>query len=163
MVGNRSPQIGQVAITSSAGFGGTPWGLSTPISPRAPFKAPIGAPVVTEENTASWLCPDGVERVLTVAQARARGCTRKTLGVSVDDVISSGTDIYQSYAAQQAAEEQADAAAANAAAAQANAAAAAAAAGRSTGTILGIPTNYLVIGGASLAAIALIAVLATKK
>lgn len=86
---------------------------------------------------------------------------KPTLGVSIDDVITAGKDIYKSYTTQETAQENADAAAANAAAAQARAAAAAAAA--NAGKIFGIPTNYLVIGGASLAAIALVAVLATKK
>lgn len=76
---DRVPMLGQVAITEQAGFGGSPWGVNTPLNPNVRFPAPPGAPLVTEENVGRWLCPDGMERVLTEAQARAMGCTRRSL------------------------------------------------------------------------------------
>lgn len=86
---DRIPLLGQVAISEQAGFGGPAWGVNTPLNPNVRFPAPPGAPLTTEENVGRWLCPDGMERVLTEAQARAMGCTRRSLinmmGQSADD------------------------------------------------------------------------------
>jgi hypothetical protein len=76
---DRVPMLGQVGITEQAGFGGPAWGVNTPLNPNVRFPAPYGAPATTEENVGRWLCPDGMERVLTEAQARAMGCTRRNL------------------------------------------------------------------------------------
>lgn len=76
---DRVPMLGQVGITEQAGFGGPAWGVNTPLNPNVRFPAPAGAPLYTEENVGRWMCPDGVERVLTVAQAQAMGCTRRNL------------------------------------------------------------------------------------
>lgn len=76
---DRVPMLGQVGITEGAGFGGAPWSVSTPLNPNVRFPAPYGAPLTTEENVGRWLCPDGMERILTVAQAQAIGCTRRNL------------------------------------------------------------------------------------
>jgi hypothetical protein len=76
---DRVRLLGQVGITEQAGFGGPAWGVNTPLNPNVRFPAPPGAPATTEENVGRWLCPDGMERVLTEAQARAMGCTRRNL------------------------------------------------------------------------------------
>lgn len=76
---DRVPMLGQVGITEQAGFGGSPWSVNTPVNPNVRFPAPYGAPAAAEENVGRWLCPDGMERVLTEAQARAMGCTRRNL------------------------------------------------------------------------------------
>jgi hypothetical protein len=88
---DRVPMLGQVGITEQAGFGGPAWGVNTPLNPNVRFPAPYGAPATTEENVGRWLCPDGMERVLTEAQALAMGCTRRNLvnmmGQTADDTL----------------------------------------------------------------------------
>lgn len=76
---DRVPLLGQVAISEQAGFGGPAWGVNTPLNRNVRFPAPPGAPLAAEENVGRWLCPDGQERILTEAQARAMGCTRRNL------------------------------------------------------------------------------------
>lgn len=91
---------------------------------------------------------------------------RPTLGQSTTDLanlMDTAGDAYGSYAAKEKAEADAKAAAANAEAAKAQAAAANAAAVKpATGMILGMPTNYVILGTLGLAAIVAVVVL-TKK
>lgn len=180
------PVLGQVAITQQAGFGGAPWSLSTPLRPGMSFPSPYGAPKATEENTAAWHCPDGTERILTVAQARARGCTRRvlgqdgpratfemgfqrqawkpTLGVTIEEAITKGAETYKAYAEKETAEAQAEAKQAEAEAARIRAAAAAAAGVKPPEKkILGIPVSYLLYGGLGLGALAAILLVMKKK
>jgi multidrug efflux pump subunit AcrA (membrane-fusion protein) len=96
---------------------------------------------------------------------------RPTLGISLTDLFSAGTSIYQAYERGETAEDQRRAAEAQAAAARAQAAAtqaaAQAAAVQATAQaaaaegpkILGIPRDYVIVGGIGLAAIAAIVAL----
>jgi pyruvate/2-oxoglutarate dehydrogenase complex dihydrolipoamide acyltransferase (E2) component len=92
---------------------------------------------------------------------------RPTLGISLEELLQTGTSIYQAYERGETAEDQRRAAEAEAAAARAQAAAAQAATAQAAAPgaaaegpkILGIPRDYVIVGGIGLAAIAAIVAL----
>jgi hypothetical protein len=88
---------------------------------------------------------------------------KPTLGLTLDDLLTTGTSIYKAQTQEEIAEEQRKAAEAQAAAAQAQAQAAMVTAqSRTQSTVFGIPTTYLIVGGVALGLVAIV-VAATRK
>jgi len=81
----------------------------------------------------------------------------------VKGLLPTASEAWKGYTSAEKAEEERKAAEARAAAAQAQAQTAAIQAQASSGTILGIPTGYAILGGLGLVAIGVIAVVATRK